>query len=75
MTLRRDLPGSKVPKPVLPTNMKSILPDQNGCRKGKTKQQKHFAPRHGLAQMRRSLSNETPAIHTYVKFCIYGDDI
>jgi hypothetical protein len=26
MPLRRDLPGSKVPSSVLPTNMKSFLP-------------------------------------------------
>jgi hypothetical protein len=29
-----------------------------------------FAPRHGPAQICRALSNETPAIHIYVKFCI-----
>jgi hypothetical protein len=30
---------------------------------------KCFAPRYGTAQMWRALSNETPEIHTYVKFC------
>jgi hypothetical protein len=29
-----------------------------------------FAPRHGPAQMCRALSNEMPAIHIYVIFCI-----
>jgi hypothetical protein len=28
MALRRDLPGSKVPSAVLPTNLKSYLPDK-----------------------------------------------
>jgi hypothetical protein len=29
--------------------------------------QKHFAPRHVNSQIRRALSNEMPAKHTYVK--------
>jgi hypothetical protein len=37
--------------------------------KSKINTGKCFAPRHGPAQMRRSLANETPEIHTYVKFC------
>jgi hypothetical protein len=37
--------------------------------KSKINNGKCFAPRHGTAQMRGALANETPEIHTYVKFC------
>jgi hypothetical protein len=30
--------------------------------------EKHFAPRHGPAQLRHALWNEKPEINTYVKF-------
>jgi hypothetical protein len=42
--------------------------------KRKTKPQKHFAPRHGPAQMRRALSNETPQYIHLLNF-VYVDDI
>jgi hypothetical protein len=37
--------------------------------KSKINTGKCFAPWHRPAQMRRALANETPEIHTYVKFC------
>jgi hypothetical protein len=37
--------------------------------------EKHFAPRHGPAQLRHALWNEKPEINTYVKFFLYEDGI
>jgi hypothetical protein len=44
--------------------------EQNGSRQEQKTPQKHFAPRQGPAQLRSVLSNQTPEIHTDVKFYI-----
>jgi hypothetical protein len=50
--------------------------EQNGCRQEQKTTQKDYAPRHGPAQLRRVLSNETPEIHTvHMLNFVYEDDI
>jgi hypothetical protein len=50
--------------------------EKNGCRHAQKNPQKHFAPRQGPAQLRRALSNETPAINTYCMLnFVYEEDI
>jgi hypothetical protein len=43
-----------------------------GTAESKLNPQKHFAPRHGTAHLRRARPNEKPEIHTYryFIFCI-----
>jgi hypothetical protein len=41
-----------------------------GTAKSKRNSQKHLAHQQVPSQLWRALSNETPAIHTFVEFCI-----